>query len=186
MTCRRCSHTKAAPAHRVTTWAGSRGKKVGRRWALQHVRVREMVWNMTFALCSLPPVRRVVQVWRWQGQRGVSRGHPATVWRRGLAYSICSTVRPSAAGNTRRVASPPHPTPASKIAISKHCLHPCAVKLVSLNNLTTLIFVFVTNANAYKILSIFNWCGLWWKQHREMVGGSLDWTLDRSLAPQFH
>lgn len=33
MTCRRCSHTKAAPAHRVTTWDGSRGKKVGRRWA---------------------------------------------------------------------------------------------------------------------------------------------------------
>lgn len=186
MTCRRCSHTKAAPAHRVTTWAGSRGKKVGRRWALQDVRVHEMIWNVTSPLSSLPPVRRVVQVRRRQGQRGVSGGYPAAVWRRGLAYSICSTVRPPAAGNTRRVARPPLPTPKSKIAISKHCLRPRAVKLVSLNNLTTLTFVFVTNANAYKILSIFNWCGLWWKQHRGMVGGSLDWTLDRRLAPQFH
>lgn len=34
MTCRRCSRTKAAPAHQVTTWDGSRGKKVGGRAAL--------------------------------------------------------------------------------------------------------------------------------------------------------
>lgn len=174
MTCRRCSHTRAAAAHRVTTWAGSRGKKVGRRRAPQHVLVHETIRNMMFLLSSLPPVRRVVQVWRWQGQRGLSRGYPAAVWRRGLAYSICSTVRPPATGNTRRVARPQRPTPASKIAISKHCLCPCAVNLVSLSNLTTLTFVFVTNANAYKILSTFNWCGLWWKRRNRGRNSGLD------------
>lgn len=132
-------------------------RKEGRRAVSpQDMPVREMKWTWRFLLSSLPLVRRVVQVRRRQGQRGVSRGYPATVWRRGLAYSICSTVRPPAAGTTWRVARPPHPTHASKIAISKHCLHPCAVNPVSLKNLMTLTFVFVTNANAYKILSKYS------------------------------
>lgn len=188
MTCRRCSRTRAAPAHRVTTWDGSRGKKVGGRAALSPERPRRSrrcMWRpgtLRFTLSPLPLVRRVVQVRRWQGQRGVSGGYPATVWRRGLAYSICSTVRPPPAGSTWRVARPQHPTHASKIAISKHCLHPCAVKPVSLKNLMTLTFVFVINANAYKILSKYSTdVSFGGKQRREMVGGSLDWTLDRGF-----
>lgn len=64
----------------------------------------QMVRNFMFLLSPVvsASVRWVVQVWRWQSECGVSRGYLATVWRRRLAYSIRSTVRPPAAGNTWR------------------------------------------------------------------------------------
>ncbi len=160
-TCRPCWHIKAAPARQVTMWDGSRGKKVTtvvcvylacvlwRRSVTNHESIQEpnpkctqMFRNSMFPLLPLVSafVRWVGQVWWWQSEFGVSRGYLATVWWWRLAYSIRSTVRPPAAGNTWRgrvaeehfLEDKDNIQPYIQIAIFKHCLHRCAVKLVSL------------------------------------------------------